>query len=392
MSTSWTFIAGAVFALAAGTSALLAPRLIALHRRLGWVDRPDARKDQTHAVPYAGGLIVFVGFAAPMVLGAVALVLHRGGIDVLPESVAVHVPGLLERLPIVGAITIGAVIMMVMGGLDDRRPLPALPRFALQVAVATIVAVMGLRVTLFIESELIQIVLTAMWITFITNAFNFIDNMDGLLVGCSLATATTMGSLAAWDGQLFVALYAVALAGPLLVVLVYNRPPARLYLGDSGSMFLGFLFASLTIAASYRPRDLDVAGVFEPWLASVVTSVAFPFVFPFVVPLLLLFMPVVDGAFVITTRMLRGVSPTTAGTDHLSHRAARAGFGKRGAVALIVGVAGLADAVALLLYAPRTGHLVSGVFVAAVAGSLLVIAFRQRRRNRRTAPSDAPQA
>jgi UDP-GlcNAc:undecaprenyl-phosphate/decaprenyl-phosphate GlcNAc-1-phosphate transferase len=355
MSSLLSFLVGYLL------SRLSAPFFAARNRKSGHLDAPGGRKDQPEPVPFGGGTALVASVLGGLAFGVLGLEFGVERFEIDPEGVAKVAPRLL-------AILAGALMLAMMGRIDDRRGLSVSLRLAIQFVAASGVAISGTRLGLYLESSLLQSLVTVVFIVFVTNAFNFIDNMDGLACGSGLASALGIAIIAGLDEQLFVSSFAALLAGALFGVLAHNAQPARLYLGDEGSLFAGFLLASLAVLVSYRSeRGLET-----------------PEYFPFLIPILVLGVPLLDGIFVCIARPLRGVSPWTAGRDHLSHRLARFWGRLRGgeeadnlaAVRALTLLAFLAVTVAPLLYSLEARGLRS-------AGLLLttgiLIAFMGRR-------------
>lgn len=351
-----------VFVVAFAIGRLTLPIVAARNRSRGHVDRPGGRKEQRDSVPYGGGLATLLAFAVPVVGGvaaALAGVTIPGDLGAVLEG---HREGMASKAGEIGAILAGAVAMLVMGRVDDRRGLGVGVRLALQIGAALLVFAAGPRITAFLPWTAGHLVLTVGWIVFVTNAYNFVDNMDGLLPGSAAAAALAVFAIAALDGQLFVAAFALALAGALTAVWTRNRWPARVYMGDEGSMFTGFLLGTLTVVVSYRSEH-GAPG--SPAL-------------PIVVPFLLVGATAADGVVTLAGRALRGVGPWTPGRDHLSHRLARAGFGERGAVNLLIGGAFASGAVAVCLRELSHDRVLVALPFAATALGFCAAAFRAR--------------
>ena len=263
----------------------------------------------------------------------------------LPASWAAYAEGALTRwLPIV-ALFFAGTSLAVMGRLDDRKGLGVAPRLLFQFVPALVVVACGVRASLFVDSAFVQIAVSVLWLVFMTNATNFIDNMDGLCVGTGLASACGIAVLAGLDGQILVMSLAAALAGAMAAVLVWNRPSARIYLGDEGSQFAGFMLGTLALVVSFRPEQGGEDG--------------FSMV-PFIAPLLLMIVPLCDGVTVIITRCRRGVAPWTAGLDHLSHRLAARVGGREGAVAGLVFVSFVGAAGAVMTVSREADYRLAG--------------------------------
>lgn len=287
----------AVFGVALGAAAMLTPVLRSVATRSGWVDRPAGRKAHARATPLLGGVAVYAAVVGAMVL--------------LPGRYAVReLAGLL----------VGASVVSLCGLWDDRRRLSATTRLVVQTLAAVLLMVTGVHVALPVPAAL-NALLTLAWIVGVTNALNLLDNVDGLAGGFASIAAFAFLVLAALNGQFLVASLAAALLGACLGFLVYNVNPATIFLGDSGSLFLGFLLAGVGIKLRFPDNQPQIT-----WL----------------VPILVLGVALLDTAFVFVTRALRGLNPLTApGLDHLSHRLIGLGLEPRRAVALLCGVAAL---------------------------------------------------
>jgi UDP-GlcNAc:undecaprenyl-phosphate/decaprenyl-phosphate GlcNAc-1-phosphate transferase len=318
----------------------------------GYVDSPGGRKDHEAITPYGGGLVVLVAVAVPALLAVAAAFFDLGGL--LPSELEVHLPGVAAQAPKLLAILLGAAAHLVLGYVDDRQKVGVRARLAVETAAALILALSGVRATAFLPSEIAQIALTVGFVVFVVNATNFVDNMNGALCGTAIAQAATLFAFAAYDGQLFLAATLLCLLGGLFAFLPRNFPKARMFLGDAGSLMLGFLFAAIVVAFDFAdaPR--------APVLA-------------FAAPALLLAIPLLDGATVVVSRLRRGVHPFTAGRDHLAHRLVARGRSKSEAVATLWAASFAAGLLALVLLG--VPPLVSIAFVAPFAAAL----FRRMR-------------
>ncbi len=295
--------------------------------RVGLVDDPGHRKIHYSPVPLAGGLAVFSGIAVPLV-AALLLLLVQGSV---PIGEASHplLYGLDRRLPQLVAILAGAAGMLLVGWLDDRHELRPLPKFAGQILVALAVAASGLRITLFVPNLFFSYAITVFWILAVINAFNFMDNMNGLCAGLGAVGAWYFALFAARDGQYLVALIAFLTTGALLGFLPHNFPNARAFLGDSGSHLVGFLLATLAILPHFH-------------------TPAQPRPFAVLIPLLVLAVPLFDMAWVVLLRARRGQPFYVGDTNHLSHRLTRAGWSRPAAVLLIWFLAAVLGGLAFL--------------------------------------------
>jgi UDP-GlcNAc:undecaprenyl-phosphate/decaprenyl-phosphate GlcNAc-1-phosphate transferase len=271
-------------------------------RQSGTVDDPGHRKIHSVPIPLAGGLAVMTGLVAPLLAGtAVAAAYSHLTIPGLFQY------GLGKRAIQIAGIMAGALGMLLIGLRDDRVELRPAIKFCGQLIVALVVAATGIRVTLFVPSLSFSYAVTALWILSVVNAFNFMDNMNGLCTGLGVIGAGSFGLIAAGQGQYLVAAMACLIAGALLGFLPYNFPRATAFLGDAGSHLTGFLLGVLAIlphfySAKHRER------------LAVLT------------PLLVLAIPLGDLVWVVILRWRAGKPFYLGDTNHLSHRLVRRGL------------------------------------------------------------------
>jgi len=293
--------------------------------RAGLVDDPGHRKIHHAPVPLAGGLAVLTGLAAPLAAGVIAL---KSGL-VASQTTDLLSYGLSRRALELTAILFGALGMVTLGCWDDKHELRPVVKFAGQSFIALVVAAAGVRITLFVHSTPFSYAITVLWILTVTNAFNFMDNMNGLCAGLGTIAASCFAMIAAADGQYLVALISFVSAGALLGFLPYNYPKAAAFLGDSGSHLVGFLLAILAILPHfYSRRHRDVLAVFKP--------------------LLVLAVPLIDLVWVVILRWKSGRPFYQGDTNHLSHRLVRRGWSQPAAVLLIWLLAAFTGGLALL--------------------------------------------
>jgi UDP-GlcNAc:undecaprenyl-phosphate/decaprenyl-phosphate GlcNAc-1-phosphate transferase len=268
-------------------------------------------------------LAVMTGLLVPVVVGALLLGMHRsahlGSLRAAaPESVLFPFDanifsllgyGLGRRRLQLGAILFGAGAMLALGLLDDKHELRPGAKFVGQVLIAGLVAASGAQITLFVHSQLFHYAITILWIATVINAFNFMDNMNGLCAGLGAIGAGYFALLAAREGQYLVAIIAFLTCGALLGFLPYNFPSARAFLGDAGSHLVGYLLAVLAILPHfYTPRHPRRVAV--------------------LIPLFVLALPLVDMVWVVLLRW-RAHQPFYVGdTNHLSHRMVRLGLSR----------------------------------------------------------------
>ena len=281
-------------------------------QRLGLVDDPGGRKTHDKTIPLAGGLAVFTGFFFPLLAAVLALKFR------LLEFHAVNLIsyGFSHRTLQLAAILGGAGGMLVLGLVDDRIELRPAVKFSAQFILAALVAAAGVRITLFVPNLAFSYAITILWIVTLTNAFNFMDNMNGLCAGLGLISAWFFALIAAASGQYLVALLAFLTTGALLGFLPYNFPRASAFLGDSGSHLVGFLLSVLAILPHFYTAQ-------------------HPRVLATLAPLLILGVTLGDLAWVVLIRWRLGKPFYIGDQNHLSHRLVRRGLTKPRAVLII---------------------------------------------------------
>ena len=343
---------------AAGLSCALTPLVKLVAKKIGAMDVPkDNRRMHTTPIPRMGGLAIFAGFLAS--------VLIFGKID--------------QELQ---AILLGAVIIVVMGVLDDVITLPAIPKFLVQILAAVIVVLNGCRIEHFMGITLpawLSYGATVVWIVAITNAINFIDGLDGLAAGVSAISAGTMLVVALMlvpdPTAVSSALLLAALVGACIGFIPYNFNPATIFMGDTGSNMLGFILASVS-----------VYGLFKTYA-----------VISFAVPFLVLGLPIFDLCFAVIRRVSKGQSPMHADRGHVHHRLIDMGFSQKQAVAISYMLSALLGLSAVVL--TDSGEVQALIFLAAILvvgaiGAALIFGTRHKKdaTNGEAAPDETAPA
>lgn len=299
----------AAFVVAGLVSLVLTPLAIRSALWLGVLDRPGEHKSHLTPTPYLGGVAIVLAVTLSIAFAAVV----RG------EASAT-----LSQLLGILAIALG---MAAMGLVDDLRGLPVVLRFGVQLLAGIGLWLLDVRADLTGE-PFIDLPLTVVWTVGVTNAMNLLDNMDGLSASTATIASLWFGAIALINGQFLVAALAFAVAGAAAGFLRDNRPPARIHMGDAGSLFLGVMLAALGMLLSIDRGMLVTAAI----------------------PVLILTVPVLDTALVTVARIRHGISPFQGGRDHTSHRLVRIGLPVPVAVGIIA-LASLAHGwVALLVF------------------------------------------
>ena len=357
--------------IAMGVTWAVTPLVIRLGAGLGALDLPGGRKLHSAPVPRIGGLAVFIGFAVGLAWAAYL----TGSLLTVPQ------PGVYWR-----GLAFAAVGLLLVGLLDDLRGLSFHWKFAAQVAAAIYVWNCGFRIEAIshpfggdLDLGWMALPLTVLWIVGITNAVNLIDGLDGLAVGIALITTGAVAAIGILRGELGITAASVALAGSLAGFLRYNFNPARIFLGDSGSMFLGFVLAVTSVRGSQKGP----------------TAVAV------LVPILVLGLPLLDTGSAVIRRLYRlgRLGHRTEGNalrymwrnaehvflpdrGHIHHRLLDLGLTQRSAVLTLycVGtVFALAAFALVMLRSVWVAALLIGVLVLLMAGFVIQLSFRSTR-------------
>jgi UDP-GlcNAc:undecaprenyl-phosphate GlcNAc-1-phosphate transferase len=267
-------------------------RFVAL--KFSITDKPN-QEHKTHKepIPYLGGLAI--------VFGVVSVTYGTSFLTSFTK----------QTFLLASTIIVPALIMAAIGLIDDIKQLRPWPRFVAQniVAVtATLILIANDTLGSAVGIVPIDFAITLFWLVGISNSINFFDNIDGGASGTAAITSLALFFLATQNGQILVAAMSLVLAGSTLGFLSWNKPPARIYMGDAGSLFLGILIASLAIR-------VDTNGELG--------------IFSLLIPFFLLAVPILDTSTAVIKRLVRGVSPFQGGKDHLSHRMIRMGLEKK---------------------------------------------------------------
>jgi len=316
----WLLVYFYVFDVSFVLALLFTPACKRLSFQWNYVDQPDQeRKIHTEAMPLLGGLAVFGAFAGNVLFNYLFILPLGSRVDLpfidMPD-VKMYLDGAFSVWPKLLVILLGGGLMVALGMYDDRYELNARTKLIAQFVIALIVACAGMRATVFIPNKVASYVLTVLWIVTITNAMNFLDNMDGLCAGIGLVCAGLFGFIAGIQHQYFVCLIALALAGALLGFLPHNFKPATIFLGDAGSHFVGYMLAVLPICVTFYRHGT-------------------PTLLPVLIPPLVLAVPLFDLVMVTWIRIRHGQPVYLGDVNHISHRLVRLGLPQSWAVTLI---------------------------------------------------------
>ena len=364
-----------VFAASAGVTFAITPLVSRLSLRLGWIDRPSDRKVHPNPTPTAGGIAMYVGVAAGLLAARL-----------IPFLSDLH-----ETSSELDAAFVAATVVVVLGVIDDTRGVTALGKLAGQVLAAGLVVLLGVQLLYFYfpgpgvvsPPPDVAVPLTVLWIVALMNAVNLVDGLDGLAAGmvaiaaiaffAYFRTPTPDGTEAASVAALMSAI----VAGVAIGFLPWNFHPAKIFMGDSGSLMLGLLMAVATISGVGQnlegPSGGDVAVI----------------AIPIVVPLLVLAVPLLDVVLAIIRRMRKGIGIAHADKEHIHHRLMDIGHSHRQAV-LLMYLWGALIAAAALVVAYVDGRTLVAVMLASAV--LIATVLPRLVRDRSPRGSDRPVA
>ena len=288
-------------------------RLLAI--KLGAMDQPNmSRKVQLEPVPYLGGVSIAVT------------------ISIITYASIFYSDNTTTTFPLVSYLLLPAFLLGLMGLIDDLRGLQPWPRLVMQSLVAVVVSLLMLKANVIgvqFSNSFVNQMICILWIVGICNSINFFDNLDGGASGTVALSTFGIGFIAYSEGQELITALSVVTFGATLGFLIWNKPPAKIYMGDAGALFLGVIVSVLSIRLN--------PGISPTW-----NSVA-------LLPILLA-VPLLDTSVAVLSRLKRGISPFTGGKDHLSHRLMRKGFSKRGAAYCLWSMQASFVALALVIY------------------------------------------
>lgn len=316
---------------------LITAAMIRIAPRIGFVDKPGHRKIHSNPKPLGGGIAIFLAFAVPLLAGLSIfpyLAHYPEIVGPNAEHFAKLQRGVIQQTPMAWTFIAATLLLHLMGIVDDRKALGPYIKLVLQLAAAAAIVIPFQDVrAVTVLGTAPSIFITICWITAITNAFNFLDNMDGLSSGVAAVCTTSFLITAILIEQWFVAATLCLLLGALLGFLFWNFPPAKIFMGDSGSLVIGFILGVMTIRTTYLPKGQNLGA---GWYA----------VFA---PVIVLALPLYDLIVVSIIRLARGKSPFVGDTNHFSHRLVARGMSRRTAVLCLYLVSAATAIAAILL-------------------------------------------
>jgi UDP-GlcNAc:undecaprenyl-phosphate GlcNAc-1-phosphate transferase len=304
--------------------------------KIGAVDVPNLpRKIQKEPVPYLGGVAIALGVVSASFLG------------ILVEDYSII------NFKIAGTVIIPALLIAGVGLWDDLKELQPWPRLIAQTSVGTAMALILIATNTMgfaLGNQFLNVAVSIFWIVGITNSINFFDNLDGGAAGTVAIASFFLFLIANSEGQKLVSALAIVVSGATAGFLLWNKSPAKIYMGDAGALFLGIMMGVLTIRLDpgITPKYLSLA-----------------------IPIALLAIPILDTTVAVTSRLYRGISPFTGGRDHLSHRLMRIGMHRKYAAITLWAASGVYGLLAYAIYQSQN----SAFAFAAGAGWVALLVF-----------------
>ncbi len=315
----WIIIYFYLFAFSFIFSLILTPLFRRIALRFKILDIPSARKVHISPQPLLGGLALYFSFTVTILLNLILLKILWNSpnlLSLIPQSILGKIPPFQREVSKILPFAVGGTLIMLIGLIDDIKGMSASVKIFSSALVALLMVFFGVRISLFMPHPFWGGVLTVIWMVLIMNSFNLLDNMDGLACGVALIAAFIFFGITSFQHQLFTSSMLVVFAGCLAGFLIFNWYPSSIFMGDTGSMWIGFMLATLTILATFYSEGK-------------------PTLFPVIMPLLILGVPIFDTISVMIIRLRRRKSLFVGDKNHFSHRLVQLGMTQTRAVAFI---------------------------------------------------------
>lgn len=283
-----------------------------LAKKFGIIDIPSERKIHKKPIPLLGGLGIFGSFFLVIAFGIIFV-----NLGFTPDFIKNYIEGIYSVLPKLLVIILGGIIVIFFGLIDDSYQLKPIQKLLFQIITATIIFFSGIRITFFIHNIFLSYIITIFWIILMMNCFNLLDNMDGLSSGVAFITGLILFIFAIEMKQLFVATILSVFLGSVVGFLFYNFPPAKIFMGECGSSFLGYFLGVISIILTYYKYEESKTFL------------------PIFIPLIVFSVPFFDTLSVIFIRIKRGYPIFKGDKNHLSHRLVLLGMTQKQAVLFI---------------------------------------------------------
>ncbi len=311
-------IHSAYFALMLGSficALVTVPLAMVFGRRFGFIDNPGGRKIHESAIVRCGGLGIWLAFMI-VFCGTLLLLPYVKHSPLIPPSLAEFVGNIRFVASQLLALMFGATVIFLTGLWDDHHALSPRVKLCLELLAILPLPFAGISANCFLESAILSGIVTVFWILLITNAFNLLDNMNGLSAGVAVVACLNFYLISQTGGEWFMMAMFAILGGAIAGFIPYNFPKAKLFMGDSGSLFIGYMIGSLSVLVTYYKSGIPTA-------------------LPVVAPFIVLAVPLYDTLSVMYIRYKNGKPLMVGDKNHISHRLERLGFSRTGAVVMV---------------------------------------------------------
>jgi len=356
-----------LFATSAVVSLVLTGVLVRIGRRAGTLDSTgvDGHDKKLRSVPNIGGIAIWATLVPPLAAGLIAMQLAPETMTSIIPALAPWKAQIAQSTPLATAFLICLTILHVVGLVDDRKPLGVIPKTAIQLCCALVLVIwFDVRLLVVLDSwlgtgSIISITCTVIWIMVLTNAMNYLDNMDGVTAGITIVSGGLFIFTALVGSQWFVGAMLALLVGGNVGFFWWNKPRAKIFMGDGGSLVIGFALAVLVTRVTWFDPEAT-SGIGTAW-------------YGVLMPIFVLALPLYDFFTVTSIRILQGKSPFKGDQQHFSHRLAKRGLGNTGTLIVLLAMCGVTGIAGLLL--GKSDAIGATLLTLLVFFALLVIAF-----------------
>ncbi len=351
-----------VFVFTAFSTYLLTALFIKISHRFDLLDYPIGRKTHKHPIPFLGGVGIFLSFWFVVFLGLLFAYFFNEKI-ISDRPLKTFFSWALYLTPKIVWIFFGSLILLCVGLFDDKFHWSPAKKLAGQCLATLILMRLGLSINLLSSLGSFGYLATFIWILLIINAFNFIDSLDGHCAGIAFISSIVFFSITQIIHQPLVGLFLIAFAGALAGFFPHNFKPAKIFLGDNGSLFIGYLMAAFTLLCRYQTSQTNYVAAF--------------------IPVLVFGVPIYDTVSVVSARLLRGIPPWEGDRNHFAHRLVKLGMSERVAVAFSYFIALTLGLIAILTtQVTFLGALLIGLVFFSIIGVIAFLEFYAAQRIR----------
>ncbi|MFH0888089.1 MAG: MraY family glycosyltransferase [Planctomycetota bacterium] len=338
----------------------LIPLVRKISLAINFVDMPGERKVHQYPISLGGGVAIFLGIIITFASALFAAYLLKTTLSLrwLPQDIYDYIPGVFQMTSRLLVIFIGASAMFLLGLFDDIKKLSASTKLFFQILISIFIVVNGIHFSLFLGisglgGTIVSSIITIFWIVLVTNSFNLLDHMDGLSSGIVIITSTIFLIIALNTGQYLIASFLITIIGSSLAFLIFNFHPAKIFMGDTGSLLLGYLISILTIIFTFYKKPYSY--------------------YALLTPILVVAIPIFDTVVVVIIRYLNKKPIFRGDKNHLAHRLISLGMSTPAAVIFIYLLTLCAGLSAILLYYLNNNPLINFVGTVLIFGQVVLL-------------------